>query len=406
LWLGADRIAASALDGFDPETRALAVRLTRIVLPAQIFFVTGGLLRAVLMAHGRFSAQAAAPLLYNLGVIGGGLATGTVEGFAWGTVVGACLGNWLYPLWEMRGVRSVGVRVAPLDPHFRRYLWIALPLMLGISLVTVDEWYEKFFAQQLETGAVAQLHYARKLMMAPVAVVGQAIGAAALPVLANLWSSGRTADLNETLVRTLRVALSLGVFAGAGCFAFSGQLVEVLFHHGRFSATAAERSGQLLGIMAFAVPAWVGQQVVVRAFYAREDTWRPMILGSLVALVSIPLYLVLRAERGVEGLALAGVIALTANALATCVWVQWRFGGLDVGALLSSLFRSALIALPAVWLAGAVHTGLATGWLAAAIDLTVGGAVFVAIVCGGVFLLGDAPMRDAIRKVAGRIVAR
>ena len=58
--------AAGALAGFDPERRALAVRLTRILLPAQIFFVTGGILRAVLMAHGRFRTQAAAPLIYNI----------------------------------------------------------------------------------------------------------------------------------------------------------------------------------------------------------------------------------------------------------------------------------------------------------------------------------------------------
>ena len=239
--------------------------------------------------------------------------------------------------------------------------------------------------------------------MAPVAVVGQAIGAAALPVLANLWSSGRVSDLNDTLIRTLRVALSLGVFAAAGCFAFSSPLVEVLFHHGRFSATAAERAGQLLGIMAFAVPAWVVQQVVVRAFYAREDTWRPMILGSVVALAAIPLYLLLREESGVEGLALAGAIALSVNAVATCAWVQRRFGGLDVAALASSLARSFVIALPAAWLGGLARPGVATGWPGAAIDLAAGGAVFAAFVGAGVFFIGDEPMREAVRAALARL---
>lgn len=402
LWIEADRIAARALDGFDPERRALAIRLIRIVLPAQIFFVTGGILRAVLMAHGRFGAQAMAPLIYNSCVIVGGLATGSVEGFAWGTVVGAFVSNWLVPLFEIRGIRRIGLRVAPLDPLFRRYLWIALPLMLGISLVTVDEWYEKFFAQQLEAGAVAQLHYARKVMMAPVALVGQAIGAAALPVLANLWSLGRVPELNQTLLRTLRVALSLGIFAGAGCFAFSGLLVEVLFQHGRFSADSAASAGQLLGIMAFAVPAWVVQQVAVRAFYAREDTWRPMILGSLVAVAAIPLYLLLREERGVEGLALAGAIALSVNALATCAWVHLRFGGLDVAALASSAARSLAIALPAAWLGGLTRTGLATGWPGAALDLAAGGAIFIAVAAAGVFAIGDASLRNTLRAALSR----
>lgn len=406
MWIWAEEIAASALSGFDPERRELAVHLTRIVLPAQIFFVTGGILRAVLMAHGRFAAQAAAPLIYNGCVIAGGLLGGNVEGFAWGTLVGAVLGQWLIPLLELRGLRSVGLRLGFGDPYFRRYLWIAAPLMLGISLTTVDDLYEKFFAQQLEVGGVALLHYARKLMMAPVAVVGQAIGAAALPVLASLWSSGRVEELNRVLDHTLRIAISLGVFAAAGCYVFSLPLVEVLFHHGRFTAEAAERAGQLLGIMAFAVPGWVAQQVLVRVFYAREDTWRPMLLGTGVALAVIPLYLLLRERQGLEGLALAGAIALTANSIATYAWAQLRFGGLELAGLLSSLGRSAAIALPGAWLVGHVKIGLASGWLGAAIDLAVGGALFVAIACAGVFAIGDAPMRDAFRRLLTRLRAK
>jgi putative peptidoglycan lipid II flippase len=82
LWVFTDGLIAFQFPGFDPPTQALAGRLTRIVLPAQIFFVTGGIVRAVLMAEGRFLAQALAPLIYNACIIAGGLLTGTAEGFA------------------------------------------------------------------------------------------------------------------------------------------------------------------------------------------------------------------------------------------------------------------------------------------------------------------------------------
>ena len=105
-------------------------------------------------------------------------------------------------------------------------------------------------------------------------------------------------------------------------------------------------------------------------------------------------------------LALAGVIALTGNALATCTLLQLRFRGLAVPALLASLARAVAIALPAEWLGGLVRTGLGQGWLGAAIDLAAGGAVFSAIVCGGVFSIGDAPMREALRRVSARLLSR
>ncbi len=399
LWFAED-IVGSQLTRFDDATRDLTVRLIRIILPAQIFFVTGGILRAVLMAHGSFRAQAAAPLIYNGCVIAGGVLTGDVEGFAWGVLVGAILGNWLVPLLDLRRVRRVRIRVAFWDADVGRYLWIAAPLMLGISLTTVDEWYEKYLAAALAQGSISYLGYARKLFMVPVGVIGQAIGAAALPVLANLWSSRRREELDELVERTLRVSMSLGVLAAAGMFVLAGPIVEFFFHQGRFDAEASRNVSHLLVVMSLATPAWVIQQVASRSFYAREDTWRPMILGTVVALGVIPVYLALRESRGVEGLAAAGVIAMNLNAVATVVWARIRHGAPRLLPLADSFGRSLAIAMPAAWAASWVQTG-GVGRVAAGTDLGLGAAVFGLISIGGVFAWGDPAIRQVLRSAAG-----
>src|SRR6202021_4014594 len=61
------------LSGFDPQRAALCVKLTRILLPAQLFFFAGGVFGSVLLVRKQFSVQAAAPLVYNLGTIVGGI---------------------------------------------------------------------------------------------------------------------------------------------------------------------------------------------------------------------------------------------------------------------------------------------------------------------------------------------
>jgi putative peptidoglycan lipid II flippase len=45
-------------DGFSAEKAALCVRLTRILLPAQLFFFAGGVFGAVLLVRKQFSVQA------------------------------------------------------------------------------------------------------------------------------------------------------------------------------------------------------------------------------------------------------------------------------------------------------------------------------------------------------------
>ena len=156
LWWWADEIAALLFD-FPPETQALTVRLTRIVLPAQIFFVAGGILRAALMAHDSFRTQALAPVLYNAGIIIGGVGFGArfgAEGFIWGALAGAGVGTFLVPLADAIQSRKfrVRVRVSLLDRDFGRYLWIATPLMLSLTLFVVDEWYERIFGARIGEG--------------------------------------------------------------------------------------------------------------------------------------------------------------------------------------------------------------------------------------------------------------
>jgi len=406
LWIHADRLVALVFDRFDAETLALTVRLTRIVLPAQVFFVTGGVVRAVLMAHGRFRTQAAAPLLYNGGIIVGGLATGDIEGFAWGALAGAILGQWAYPLWDMRKVGGVSLRVAPWDPRFHAYLWRALPLMIGVSLTTVDEWYEKYFGGQVGVGVIASLAFARRLMMAPVAIIGQAVAAAALPALAAMHAEGRGRDLDAALLGTLRATVALAVAAAGAVFVLATPIVTVVYQRGAFGADDVARVAPLLALLALAVPGWVAQQVAVRAFFAREETWRPMLLGSVLAVAVIPLYLVLGDRLGGEGLAIAGVIAISLNAAVTLVWAQLRFGGPSLAALAGTALRAAVIAgvstAATAWMVAWVAAIPVVGgspWLA----LAAGAGLYGALLLIGTRLAGDAAMRASLAGIVTRL---
>jgi len=404
LWWFAAPLVALQFPRFDPPTQALTSHLTRIVLPAQVFFIAGGIVNATLFARGRFGAAALAPLLYNGGIIVGGLllaprlAVG-VEGFAWGALAGAVAGPFLAPVLAARGRLRMRPRVAPFDPVFLRYLLVAAPLMFGQSLLTVDEWYQRWFGALLGAGAVSHLTYARRLMQVPVAVVGQAIAAAALPTLSRLFAEHRQVELNRVVLRTLQASLALAVFTAAGCFALAQPLVRLVYQHGAFGAADTAEVSAILALLCFAVPSWIAQQIIVRAFYARADTLRPMLLGTFFALVSIPLYLALGRRDGVRGLAIAAVIAMTVSTVAMLVWARWLHGTPALWRLFVTALRSALIAVPAAalvrWLAGAAGDTVA----AALTNLAIGGGLFALIAGGGIALAGDEAMRTPLRRL-------
>jgi putative peptidoglycan lipid II flippase len=410
LWWQAEALVALQFPRFAPEVKALTVRLTRILLPAQVFFVAGGILRAALMARGSFGTQALAPLIYNAGIIAGGVAFGSTlgpEGFAWGALVGAAIGPFLVPWWDAwrRPDLALGVRFAPFERDFLRYLAVAAPLMLGVSLLTVDEWYDKWFGALLSAGVVAQLGLARKLMQLPVAVVGQAIATAALPTLSKLFAEGRKQELDRIVQSTLQMSLALSLIAAAGSYALAEPLVALVYERGAFTAADTANVARLLQLFSLAVPAWIVQQIAVRPFFARKDTWRPMLIGSALALAAIPLYLALGKRHGAGGIAAAGAIAMSANALVTVAVARWLHGAPALGALFTTGVRNAAIAAAAGVAARASLAALpaAAGPLA---KLALGGGVFAVAIALGVAAIGDAATRAAFGRLTQRVAQK
>jgi putative peptidoglycan lipid II flippase len=178
--------------------------------------------------------------------------------------------------------------------------------------------------------------------------------------------------------------------------------VALLYERGRFGAGDTAQVANLLRIFAFAVPAWVVQQIAVRAFYAREDTWRPMWLGTAFALPAALLYAELGGRLGAAGLAAAGVLGMSLNALATLFYARHLHGAPDLGALGSTTARATLAALLAAAAASLVPAR-SPGAAAALVQLALGGLVFGAVGFGAAYALGDAALRGVILRLLRRL---
>lgn len=382
---------------FTAEQLDLTVRLTRIVLPAQIAFIIGGVIRAALMAEGRFLAQAMAPLIYNLGVIAGGIFLVPlfgIDGFAWGALIGAWVGPLGVAILEARGRISLGLRFAPLDKLFLRYLLLALPLMLGATLLTVDEWYGRWFGQLGGEGTISALLYARRLMALPVAAVGQAVATALLPTLARMWEERQIGEVEQLVERTLKIGISLGLLAGAATWLLAEPLVILVYQHGAFDISDTEKVVPVLGVLAFAVPAWIAQEIAVRPFYARGDTWRPMIAGTLVAVCAIPFY-ASWAKDGAIGLATVGALMIILNAIVTLVLMRCVHGSPNLGSLAQSILRNGAIVLVVTLSCKSMLQLFALNSSVA--ELVIGLGVYLALNGSILLLVGDHEIKGALR---------
>src|SRR5437867_533460 len=188
--------------GFTPEQMQLCVHLTRILLPAQIFFYVGGVVSAVLLSHRLFLFPALGPLIYNVAIIAGGVIAGHkfgIASLAYGAVIGSIAGPFLI---NAIGAAKIGTGFRPSfeigNPAFREWVQLSIPLMLGVSLVTADDWILRYFASGA-VGDITRLNYAKRLFAVPIAVLGQATSQASLPFFARLFGEKRMQEFAETV---------------------------------------------------------------------------------------------------------------------------------------------------------------------------------------------------------------
>lgn len=315
-------VLGAYLHKLDAEALAACVRMTRILLPAQLFFFAGALFSATLYARGRFAAAALAPLLYNIGIIAGGAALGALvaqEGLAWGALAGAVAGPFIVP--AISAWRH-GARIVP-SLHLRHpgaweWLKLSLPLYIGVSIVFADDWIMRYFAGA-DAGAITRLSVAKRLVAVPVAVAGQAVGQASMPFFARLHAEGKRDELAGTVAGTLRGAGIVASLVAAWMIALSVPLVDLLFRRGKFVPADVPSTALYTAIFAAAVPLWSLQGLLARMFYAGGDTWKPMLSGTAVTIVSVPAYAGLYALLGDTGLAVGSGAAILGHTAALAV---------------------------------------------------------------------------------------
>jgi putative peptidoglycan lipid II flippase len=318
----------------------LATRITRILLPGQLFFFAGGVLTAVLLVRKQFTFQALTPLIYNICIIAGGALLAHRMGIASlgvGALAGAYLGAFLLNAY---GAYRAGMRYQPIldfkHPGLREWVRLSLPLMLGVTVITLDNQILGYFAKH-GAGDISRLTYAKRLFTAPMAIIGQAAGAASLPFFAALYGRNQFDAFRTAVNRSVSRLIAFSFLGSAAMIALARPGVDIVFRRGSFHAADATSTASYFAIFAISLALWTAQAIYARAFYAAGETFVPMLAGTIVTLITIPIYWTLHQHFNVIGLAWASDLAILLHTTTLAILLHRRkmvplfgpSGGLD-----------------------------------------------------------------------------
>ncbi|WP_329400553.1 murein biosynthesis integral membrane protein MurJ [Streptomyces melanogenes] len=418
----------------DTAANSVAVTFARYCLPTIFFMGVHVVMGQILNARGKFGAMMWTPVLNNIVMIG------TFGLFIWvyGTSAESHMGVQTIP---PEGIRLLGmgtllglvVQALAMIPYLRetgfrfrpRFDWKGHGLGKTIKLA---KWTVFFVlanqagvvvVTQLATAAGKASHKdgtgflaysnAQLIWGMPQAIITVSVMAALLPRISRAAHDNDPGAVRDDISQGLRNSAVAIVPVSFMFLALGVPMCTLLY------SSSGVEAGRSMGfiLMAFAlglIPYSV-QYVVLRGFYAYEDTRTPfyntVIVAAVNAAASAACYVMLPAQWAVVGM--AGAYGL---AYAVGVGVAWRRlrnrlgGDLDGARVLRTYARLSLAAVPAAGIGGAlgyvVLKGLGQGALGSLVALVVGGTVLL-----GVFFVAAKKMRiEELNSMVGMVRGR
>ncbi|MFG2222553.1 murein biosynthesis integral membrane protein MurJ [Streptomyces sp. NPDC048644] len=356
LWAAPQIVAVYAPDGADTHAAFdLTVVFARFLLPQIFFYGLYFILGQVLNARQKFGAMMWTPVLNNIILIAMlglyiGLLAGPdrIEDITQGQIdllgIGTTLGIAVQGIALIPFVRASGFRFRPrfdwrgagLRKSISAARWTLLFVLANLAAMTVVTHFANAADRQLPTSGVGftAYSYAQTIWMLPQSIVTVSLVTALLPRMSRAVAEHRLDDLRGDLSRALRVSGVVIVPAAFFFLVFGPQTAQLLFAHGAVDAASAAPAGHMLQALGLGLIPFSAQYLLLRGFYAFEDTRTPFWMGAWIATVNIALatacHLLLPARWSVTGMAAAYAVAYGIGLLITALRLRKRlYGRLD-----------------------------------------------------------------------------
>jgi len=319
-----------------------------LLFPYLVLVCLAAVLSAALQTLHRFVEPALSPIWLNLAMIGalsGAVYCGWAEspdGRMHWLCVGALGGGFLQMAVPAAALMREGWR-----PRFdlgrsgplRQIVALMGPTVFGSAIYLINMAVSRFIGLSLNDSAVTVLNLATRLMELPIGVFAIAISTVVFPLIAKHAADRDDEKLAQSYRKGMRLILVINVPAAVGLAVLAEPLVRVLFQRGAFVASDTALMLPVLAVYALGLPFFSFVNLALKAFYARKDTVTPVRAALLSFVINIGLSLALMRPLGTVGLAVAGNVAIVAQAWFLQRQLAAGFEGLRFAHLVRDLMK-------------------------------------------------------------------
>jgi len=333
---------------FTGEKFELTVKLTTILLPTMVLIAASNIFTGALQSMEHFTVPSMIGIPYNIIVITVAILYGGKFGI---TIVAysIIIGTFIQALMQLPVLYKLGYRIKFRvdfkDEGVKRVILLAMPVLMGTGIQTINVYVDRVIASFLPDGSIAALNYANRLNMFALGIFSTAIATVIYPVL----SKHSVADDKEGFLKSLNFAVSGILYVlipvSVGAMVLRVPIIKVLFERGAFDERSTYLTSIALFYFAIGMTAYGLRDVLSRSFYSMKDTKTPMINGAMAVLLNIALNLILVRYLKLGGLALSTSIAAIFATFLLFTSLKRKLGKIGGKYMFMSFIRAMLAAI-------------------------------------------------------------
>lgn len=236
--------------------------------------------------------------------------------------------------------------------YVKKILLLSLPLIIGNAAYEINDIVDKKIALSLGDGAASILNYGASINEIVTGIIVSSVSVVLFANFASWVAENKTDKLSEVLKNSLTYLFVLILPLMLICILSGDVIIKILYGRGKFSESDIGdiyylTSGVVIGYAAGFIFQSV-RAIVVKAYYAFNNTVLPTVTGVISVVLNIALSIILSKPLGVMGIALATSIGMAFSSFILLLFIKKILPSFRFRALLPETVKS----LAAILLSG------------------------------------------------------
>ncbi len=185
----------------------------------------------------------------------------------------------------------------------------AVPILIGQASVEINQVVDRALLTSVEDGAVTSVTYSAILYLFVSGIIVASISTVLFTELSEAGAQKDMDRMQNILKRVFVIVIIICLPITIITLFTSMDIVNIVYGHGRFEEKAIEQTSTGLAAYIICLLPMTVKNVVLRAYYALNDTKRPMVIGIIEVAINIALSILLVRYWGIFGVVIATAIA-------------------------------------------------------------------------------------------------